>query len=68
VRTRLGLRRLLKDDLISVQDFRSCCRRLLHHRDQLLRCNIEGLSIRVSDRNKVSDDGLLVDIAWNFEV
>eukprot|EP00775_Hariotina_reticulata_P003645 gene3645-3906_t len=68
VRTRLGLRRLLKDDLISNKEFQSCCKRLLHHHDQLLRCNIEGLSIRVSDKNRVSDDGQLVEIAWNFEL
>jgi hypothetical protein len=68
VRTRLGLRRLLKDDIISLQDFRNACRRLLINRDALLQSNIEGLSIRVSDKNRVAPDGSLVDIAWDFDM
>lgn len=68
VRNRLGLRRLLKDDIISMQDFRNACRRLLINRDVLLASNIEGLSIRVSDKNRVAADGSLVDIAWDFDM
>jgi hypothetical protein len=68
VRNRLGLRRLLKDDLISMQDFRNACRRLLINRDILIASHIDGLSIRVSDKNRVAADGSLVDIAWDFDV
>jgi hypothetical protein len=67
VRSRLQLRRLFKDDLVSAADYKAACRRLLQHREHLLRCNIEGLSIRVSDKNRVAPDGSLVDIAWDFE-
>jgi hypothetical protein len=67
VRNRLQLRRLYKDDIVSAADYKSACNRLLQHREHLLRCNIEGLSIRVSDKNRVSPDGSLVDIAWDFE-
>lgn len=68
MRRRLGLRRLLKDQLVSTQQFQSACKRLLHHRDLLLQCNVEGLSLRVSDGNRVASDGSLVDIAWDFDV
>lgn len=68
VRTRLGLRRLLKDEVISMQDFRNACKRLLINREALLQANIEGLSIRVSDKNRVASDGSLVDIAWDFDM
>jgi hypothetical protein len=67
-RKRLGLRRLLKDDIISLQDFRNACKRLLINRDALLAAHIEGLSIRVSDKNRVAADGSLVDIAWDFDM
>ena len=67
VRSRLQLRRLYRDELVSPADFTAACRRLLQHREHLLRCNIEGLSIRVSDKNRVAADGSLVDIAWDFE-
>lgn len=67
VRKRLGLRRLLKDELVSMQEFRSACRRLLINRDTLLASHIEGLSIRVSDKNRVAADGSLVDVAWDFD-
>lgn len=66
VRTRLGLRRLIKDELISMQEFRNACNRLLINRDALQQCHIDGLSIRVSDKNRVAPDGSLVDIAWDF--
>lgn len=68
VRNRLHLRRLLKDDIISMQDFRNACRRLLINKDALLASHIEGLSIRVSDKNRVAPDGSLVDIAWDFDM
>lgn len=68
VRTRLNLRRLLQDELITLQEFHSACKRLLYHRELLLRCNIAGLSVRVSDKNRVAPDGSLVDIAWNFDM
>lgn len=68
VRNRLGLRRLLKDDVISMQDFRNACKRLVMNRDVLLSSHIEGLSIRVSDSNRVAPDGSLVDIAWDFDM
>jgi len=68
VRTRLGLRRLIKDELISMRDFRNACKRLLINRDVLLQCHIEGLSIRVSDKNKVAADGSLVDISYDFDM
>jgi hypothetical protein len=68
VRSRLGLRRLIKDELLSLEEFRSACKRLLYHRDLLLRCNIEGLSVRISDGNRVAPDGSLVDIVWNFDM
>ncbi|WIA28829.1 hypothetical protein OEZ86_011358 [Tetradesmus obliquus] len=67
VRSRLQLRRLIRDALVSPADYKAACRRLLQHREHLLRCNIEGLSIRVSDKNRVAADGSLVDIAWDFE-
>jgi hypothetical protein len=67
VRNRLQLRRLYKDDIVSAADYKAACRRLLQHREHLLRCNIEGLSMRVSDKNQVAPDGSLVDIAWDFE-
>jgi hypothetical protein len=68
VRNRLHLRRLLKDDIISMQDFRNACRQLVIHKDVLLACHIEGLSVRVSDKNRVAPDGSLVDIAWDFDM
>lgn len=68
VRNRLHLRRLLKDDIVSMQDFRNACRRLLINRDVLLASQIEGLSVRVSDKNRVAPDGSLVDIAWDFDM
>jgi hypothetical protein len=68
VRNRLQLRRLYRDDIVSAADYKAACKRLLQHREHLLRCNIEGLSIRVSDNNRVAPDGSLVDIAWDFEL
>lgn len=68
MRTRLGLRRLVKDELVSAEEYRSACQRLLQNKEVLLHCNIEGLSIRISDRNKVTADGSVVEIAWNFEL
>jgi hypothetical protein len=68
VRNRLGLRRLLKDDIISMQEFRNACRRLQINKDALLASHIEGLSIRVSDKNRVAADGSVVDIAWDFDM
>lgn len=68
MRTRLNLRHLLRDELVGLDAFRSCCKRLLYHRDLLLRCGIEGLSLRVSDGNRVAPDGSLVNIAWDFDM
>ncbi|KAF6260981.1 hypothetical protein COO60DRAFT_1637190 [Scenedesmus sp. NREL 46B-D3] len=65
VHNRLQLRRLYRDELVSAADYKAACQRLLRHREHLQRCNIEGLSIRVSDKNRAAPDGSLVNIAWD---
>eukprot|EP00879_Flechtneria_rotunda_P026801 GHRR01028630.1.p1 GENE.GHRR01028630.1~~GHRR01028630.1.p1 ORF type:complete len:363 (+),score=152.56 GHRR01028630.1:501-1589(+) len=67
-RNRLRLRRLTKDELITHEDYVSACKQLLSNRDLLLRCNIEGLSVRISDKNRVVLDAATVDIACNFHL
>lgn len=66
VRQRLRLRRLLRDELLPMSDFKACIRRLLQHKD-VLQPWLEGLSIRVSDANRVTEEGQVIDIAWNFK-
>ncbi|KAF6260983.1 hypothetical protein COO60DRAFT_1637192 [Scenedesmus sp. NREL 46B-D3] len=68
VRNRLQLRRLYRDELVSAADYKAACQRLQRHREHLQRCNIEGLSIRVSDKNRAAPDGVLVNIANNVEL
>jgi hypothetical protein len=64
VRRRLRLRRLTRDPLITHNQFESACARLLQHAAALLQ-SAEGLSVRVSDANRV--EGQSVDIAWDAE-
>ena len=40
---------------------------MLTHRDEL-RDHLDGLSVRISDANRVAADGSCVDIAWDFEL
>ena len=64
VRARLRLRRLTKDPLLSPHQFESACGRLLQHSAALMQ-HAEGLSLRVSDANRV--DGQWIDVAWDAE-
>ena len=64
VRTRLRLRRLLRDPLLAPWQFDAGCGRLLQHA-AVLQPLLEGCSLRVSDANRV--DGSLIDVAWDAE-
>jgi hypothetical protein len=63
-RTRLRLRRLTRDPLVTPWQFESACGRLLQH-GAVLAQHAEGLSVRVSDGNRV--EGQSVDLAWDAE-
>lgn len=64
VRTRLRLRRLARDPLLAPWQFEAAAGRLLQHASVLMQ-HAEGLSLRVSDGNRV--EGAWVDIAWDAE-
>jgi hypothetical protein len=63
----LRLRRLLRDDLLTQDEFKSGCYRLLRHRDTL-KDHVEGTSVRVSSQNGILSGSTVVDIAFNFEM
>ena len=64
-RRALRLRRLTRDPAVAPRQFEAACATLLRHSGALLQ-HAEGLSVRVSDANRV--DGANVDIAWDAEV
>lgn len=63
----LRLRRLLRDDLLTQEDFKSGCYRLLRHADALKEY-VEGTSVRVSMQNGILSGSTVVDIAYNFDM
>ncbi len=66
-RQRLALRRLMRGQLLSAFQLRRCCGRLLQHAD-VLQPLTDGLSLRVSDANRMPQDGQVVEIAWDFNL
>ena len=46
---------------------REACRRLLAHREELQPL-LHGLSVRISDGNRVADDGSYIDVAWDAQL
>jgi hypothetical protein len=64
VRSRLRLRRMAKDPLLPLGRFEAACGTLLRHA-AALQPHAEGLSLRVSDANRV--EGQYVDVAWDAE-
>jgi hypothetical protein len=67
VEQRLRLRRLFRDPVLSVDEFRSGCCRLLQHRDWLLKY-VENCSLQLSVRNEIATGSRVIDVAWNFEL
>ena len=64
---RLRLRRLTLDPLLQPRQAAACLQRLLHHH-AVLSNSTDGLSLRISNTNRVSADGSQADIAWNFKL
>jgi hypothetical protein len=67
-RRRLGLRRLARDGLVNPDQYAAACKRLNHHREALLAVHVDGLSVRISDANRMQTDSEWIDIAWDFEL
>ena len=67
VRQRLKLRRFLRDTALDVQKFRGCCSRLLADAATLAILT-ESMSLRVSEKNGIAEDGSIIDIAWDFRI
>lgn len=65
VRLRLGLRHIHHDNCVTVDQFCSCCSRLLRV-SGALRPVLEGSSLKISDRNKVCSDGQCIFLKWDF--
>jgi hypothetical protein len=63
-RARLRLRRLARDPALALWQYEAAVGRLLQHAGPLS-AHTEGLSLRVSDANRV--DGHWVDVAWDAE-
>mmetsp|Transcript_25397 Transcript_25397/g.47951 ORF Transcript_25397/g.47951 Transcript_25397/m.47951 type:complete len:376 (+) Transcript_25397:1-1128(+) len=64
---RLRLRRLARDESVSRECFVTCCHELVHNAETL-RPIAEGMSLRVSHANNVSDCGTYVEIPWDFRI
>lgn len=64
---RLRLRKLVHDQAISKDQYRAGCYRLLKHADRLVGPS-EGLSLRLSDGNRVPGDGSVIDLSWEFSM
>jgi hypothetical protein len=66
-RIRLRLRRLVRDPLVSPEQYRAACLGMQSASGELLQ-HIEGCSIRVGLVNRVAPGGVWVDIAWDWEL
>ncbi|CAD7695518.1 unnamed protein product [Ostreobium quekettii] len=67
VRQRLKLRRFMRDPALDVNKFRTCCRKLLQDVPGLIALT-EGLSLRVSNKNRVAREDGTIEIAWDSKI